>query len=59
MTVQMTSVHIVKSYMSKVNLKKGPQALGAYSYDEILGKLKEQVDLLILEKSEPVESGRS
>ena len=44
---------------TKVNLKKGPQALGAYSYDEILGKLKEQVDLLILEKSEPVESGRS
>lgn len=44
---------------TKVNLKKGPQALGAYSYDEILGKLKEQVDLLILEKSEPVESARS
>ncbi|MGV7221256.1 MAG: (E)-4-hydroxy-3-methylbut-2-enyl-diphosphate synthase [Nitrospinales bacterium] len=41
---------------TKVNLKKGTLALGAYSYDEILGKLKEQVDLLISEKNEPVES---
>jgi len=44
---------------TKVNLKKGTQALGAFSYDEILGKLKEQVDLLILEKNEPVKSGCS
>ena len=42
---------------TKVNLKKGTQALGAYSYDDILGKLKEQVDLLILEKNATVESG--
>ena len=41
---------------TKVNLKKGTLALGAYSYDEILGKLKEQVDLLIAKKNEPVES---
>ncbi len=44
---------------TKVNLKKGTLELGAYSYDDILGKLKEQVDLLILEKNEPVESGCS
>ena len=30
-----------------VNLKKGSTELGAYPYDEILGKLKEQLDLLI------------
>jgi (E)-4-hydroxy-3-methylbut-2-enyl-diphosphate synthase len=41
---------------TKVNLKKGTLALGAFSYDEILGKLKEQVDLLISEKNETVES---
>ena len=41
---------------TKVNLKKGTLALGAYSYDEILGKLKEQVDLLISEKNETVGS---
>ncbi|MEM8681734.1 MAG: (E)-4-hydroxy-3-methylbut-2-enyl-diphosphate synthase [Planctomycetota bacterium] len=30
-----------------VNLKKGEESLGAYPYDQILGKLKEQLDLLI------------
>lgn len=44
---------------TKVNLKKGTLGLGAYSYDDILGKLKEQVDQLIMERNEPVESGRS
>lgn len=33
-----------------VNLKKGPEALGAYSYEEILPKLKDQLDLLISNK---------
>ncbi|QDS98627.1 (E)-4-hydroxy-3-methylbut-2-enyl-diphosphate synthase [Adhaeretor mobilis] len=30
-----------------VNLKKGSQSLGQYAYDEILGKLKSELDLLI------------
>ncbi len=38
-----------------VNLKEGPKGLGAFTYDEILGKLKLEVDRLISEKfSEPV-----
>ena len=32
---------------SKVNLKKGTEALGAYSYDEILSRLKLELDLII------------
>jgi (E)-4-hydroxy-3-methylbut-2-enyl-diphosphate synthase len=34
-----------------VNLKKGPQELGAYSYDEILLRLKEELDAVIAEKT--------
>ncbi|MFL2870932.1 MAG: (E)-4-hydroxy-3-methylbut-2-enyl-diphosphate synthase [Pirellulaceae bacterium] len=30
-----------------VNLKRGPESIGAYAYDEILGRLKEQLDMLI------------
>ncbi len=30
-----------------VNLKRGPRSLGAYSYEEILPRLKEELDLLI------------
>jgi (E)-4-hydroxy-3-methylbut-2-enyl-diphosphate synthase len=30
-----------------VNLKRGPEDLGAYSYDEILGRLKAELDALI------------
>ena len=30
-----------------VNLKKGSESLGAYPYDEILGRLKQELDLLI------------
>jgi (E)-4-hydroxy-3-methylbut-2-enyl-diphosphate synthase len=30
-----------------VNLKKGSESLGAYSYDEILGRLKQELDALI------------
>jgi (E)-4-hydroxy-3-methylbut-2-enyl-diphosphate synthase len=34
-----------------VNLKKGEQELGAYPYDEILGKLKAELDALIEQRS--------
>jgi (E)-4-hydroxy-3-methylbut-2-enyl-diphosphate synthase len=34
-----------------VNLKRGPQELGAYKYDEILGRLKQELDELIATKS--------
>jgi (E)-4-hydroxy-3-methylbut-2-enyl-diphosphate synthase len=30
-----------------VNLKRGPESVGAYSYDEILGKLKEELDRIV------------
>jgi (E)-4-hydroxy-3-methylbut-2-enyl-diphosphate synthase len=33
-----------------VNLKKGEQSIGAYPYDEILGRLREELDLLIANK---------
>ena len=33
-----------------VNLKKGPQELGAYSYEEILPRLKAELDAVIAEK---------
>ena len=33
-----------------VNLKKGTEALGAFAYDEILPKLKAELDKLILSK---------
>jgi len=35
---------------SKVNLKKGSESLGAFPYDEILGKLKIELDKLIESK---------
>jgi (E)-4-hydroxy-3-methylbut-2-enyl-diphosphate synthase len=35
---------------SYVNLKKGPLSLGSYRYDEILGKLRIELDKLIEEK---------
>ncbi|MGD9857878.1 MAG: (E)-4-hydroxy-3-methylbut-2-enyl-diphosphate synthase [Planctomycetaceae bacterium] len=34
-----------------VNLKKGPQELGAYSYDDILPRLMDELDAVIAEKS--------
>jgi len=34
-----------------VNLKKGEEELGAYPYDEILGKLKAELDALIDERT--------
>jgi (E)-4-hydroxy-3-methylbut-2-enyl-diphosphate synthase len=35
-----------------VNLKRGARELGAYSYDEILPRLKEELDLLIQDRAE-------
>lgn len=35
-----------------VNLKKGTEELGAFPYDEILPKLKEELDVLIAQKTE-------
>ncbi len=34
-----------------VNLKKGPQELGAYSYDDILPRLKDELNAVIAEKA--------
>jgi (E)-4-hydroxy-3-methylbut-2-enyl-diphosphate synthase len=36
---------------AKVNLKRGTEALGAFGYDEILPKLKSELDVLIAAKS--------
>ena len=30
-----------------VNLKRGPQTVGTYSYDEVLGALKQELDRII------------
>lgn len=35
---------------NRVNLKKGEESLGAFTYDEILGKLKSELDALIQQK---------
>ncbi len=37
---------------AKVNLKKGPEALGAFGYDEILPRLKQELDILIQHKTD-------
>ena len=42
---------------SYVNLKKGPESLGHYRYDEILGKLRTELDKLIEQKKGLVSSG--
>lgn len=34
-----------------VNLKRGPESLGAYPYDQILGRLREELDLLIARRA--------
>ena len=34
-----------------VNLKRGTEELGAYSYDDILAKLKDELDTLIAERA--------
>tara|TARA_Y100000994_G_C15407638_1_gene324440 strand:- start:269 stop:538 length:270 start_codon:yes stop_codon:yes gene_type:complete len=35
-----------------VNLKRGPEAIGAYPYDEILTRLKEELDSIINKETE-------
>ena len=35
---------------TRVNLKKGTEALGSFSYEEILGQLKKEIDQMILDK---------
>jgi|TARA_B110000014_G_scaffold262469_1_gene256533 (E)-4-hydroxy-3-methylbut-2-enyl-diphosphate synthase len=35
---------------TRVNLKKGTEALGSFSYEEILGQLKKEIDQMIQEK---------
>ena len=39
-----------------VNLKRGPRELGAYPYDRILARLREELDALIAERA--AQSGR-
>jgi (E)-4-hydroxy-3-methylbut-2-enyl-diphosphate synthase len=39
---------------SFVNLKKGTKTLGQFRYDEILGRLRTELDLLITEKTSTV-----
>ena len=41
---------------SRVNLKKGTEELGSFGYDEILDRLKEEVDRMILERHGALES---
>ena len=36
-----------------VNLKRGPEELGRYGYDEVLGELKRELDAIIA-REEPV-----
>ncbi|UCD11226.1 MAG: (E)-4-hydroxy-3-methylbut-2-enyl-diphosphate synthase [Nitrospinaceae bacterium] len=35
---------------ARVNLKEGPKTLGSFGYDEILDRLKQEIDRLILER---------
>ena len=35
---------------SRVNLKKGTETLGSFAYEEILGRLKKELDLIIVEQ---------
>ncbi|MDA0692085.1 MAG: (E)-4-hydroxy-3-methylbut-2-enyl-diphosphate synthase [Nitrospinae bacterium] len=44
---------------SRVNLKKGTEELGSFSYDEILNKLKTEVDQLISERHGTPEPARN
>ncbi|MFO0903957.1 MAG: (E)-4-hydroxy-3-methylbut-2-enyl-diphosphate synthase [Pirellulales bacterium] len=39
-----------------VNLKKGPESLGAYPYDQILARLRQELDLLIAQRQPVVQS---
>ncbi|MFO0912765.1 MAG: (E)-4-hydroxy-3-methylbut-2-enyl-diphosphate synthase [Pirellulales bacterium] len=42
-----------------VNLKRGPRELGAFPYDEILGRLKDELDQLIAERGPAPVADRS
>jgi (E)-4-hydroxy-3-methylbut-2-enyl-diphosphate synthase len=33
-----------------VNLKRGPQSVGAFSYDDILPRLRKELDAIIAER---------
>jgi (E)-4-hydroxy-3-methylbut-2-enyl-diphosphate synthase len=37
-----------------VNLKKGPESLGAFSYDDILPQLKSELDQIIAQRQQGV-----
>ena len=41
---------------TRVNLKKGTETLGSFSYEEILQQLKKEVDQMILEKFDALET---
>jgi hypothetical protein len=41
-----------------VNLKRKTEALGAYTYDEILGRLRHELDRLIAERMAAPASSR-
>jgi (E)-4-hydroxy-3-methylbut-2-enyl-diphosphate synthase len=41
---------------TRVNLKKGTETIGSFSYEEILSRLKSEVDQLIVEKYPASES---
>src|SRR6266550_702441 len=43
---------------SYVNLKRGPESLGHYTYDEILGRLRVELDKVIAEKGSSLVVGR-
>jgi (E)-4-hydroxy-3-methylbut-2-enyl-diphosphate synthase len=40
-----------------VNLKRGPLAIGAYPYDQVLDRLKEELDRLIERKTNSCSAG--
>ena len=42
-----------------MNLKRGPEALGHYSYDDILDRLKVEVDALIAARGTELTRGSS
>ena len=42
-----------------VNLKKKTEKLGHFSYDDVLARLKEEIDRLIAERNPPAEAGAS
>ena len=39
-----------------VNLKRGPEAVGAFSYEEILPRLRQELDAIIARKAAALKS---